>query len=139
MKRFILISLLFLLLTAVSCTAPTVENGSEAMYASLVEQADVVFVGRVDFISSSTNDAYQQVAFTVTETIVDDVNVGSGVVLTAVPSQELFVGNEFIVFANQEIMETGSGKTAVLRLIQSNDRPFVAVNAREAVLKVVAQ
>lgn len=150
MKTFIRIALLLLAFTAVSCQSAAESDG---MYSSQIDQADVIFVGRVDYISATNVDAQQQIAFTVQEVLSDSINVGSGVVLTmddklffedaglvtAVPSSDLIVGDEIIVFANQDIITSDSGQTAVLSPISTDSGAFVTLEARDRILSQVAQ
>lgn len=154
MKTFMRIILLVLVITAVSCRSSQLESvASDEAYAELVEQADVIFVGRVDYISAANPTMQQQqIAFSVLETILDGVNIGSGVVLTmdqaliveengeitSVPVSELTIGDELIVFANQKIVETAGGKTAVLTPIASNNG-FIATEARANIISKVQQ
>ena len=150
MKTFLRIALLFLAFTAVSCRSAA---HSESMYSPLIEQADVIFVGRVDYISAANVDAQQQIALSVTEVLADSINIGSGVVLTmnnnlivqedgvltAIPSEELIIGDEIIVFATQELLHDGGRQTAVLSPISSDSGPFVTLDARDLILRQVAQ
>ena len=145
MKIFSRILILFLALTAVSCS-----SGSPS-YSSLIEEADVIFVGRVDYISITDADDNQKMALTVIESIMDKSNLGSGVVLTidlqsaytaddfgtAIATSELAVGDEIIVFAHE--VSSRDSQTAVLMPIANGKSPFVAVRARNEIISQAAR
>lgn len=127
-------------------------------YAAFISQADVVFVGRVDYVTQSRleseNGRTHQIAFTIVESFVDKFNLGSGVVvtiqgespmdqavdlqngtiLTNQPSHHLAIGDEVIIFAREGTIKTANGESAVLMPVTKDGSSFAAIEARDIVL-----
>lgn len=138
MQRLLGIFLILLSFTTVSCASATVNAEIDATYASLLKEADVVFMGRVDYISDVQTDQNAQIAFTVQEALVDHLNVGSGLILTAVPTADLAVGREYIIFAKKQVIEQDGHLTAVLMPVESQQNPFMTIDVRQTILDVIA-
>ncbi len=125
-------------------------SSNNLLYDNLVAQSDAVFLAQVSYISATksdeaTDEPYHQIAFSIEQAIVDDLELGSGIVMfvfgespadgekTAV--HQLKVGDSIVVFAKEGI----NGTQTVIMPAAEATKSFLAVDAWEQVQEVASK
>ncbi|MCP5100417.1 MAG: hypothetical protein GY943_33120 [Chloroflexi bacterium] len=134
-------------------TANLLQADTMLPYDTLIAQADAVFLGRVSYISPTQSgegvaDLTHQIAFSVVQSGVDFIGIGSGVVMTmkgqspvddilvvgegarleGTAVHQLQVGDEVVLFAKPVDIAVGAGTHSVLMPIPELEQPFLTAD-----------
>lgn len=154
-RTFLIVILMTIFLLG-GCSAIKFNSTTNA-YDNLVAQSDAVFLAQVSYVSATKLDEtsaepFYQIAFSIEQAMVDELGVGSGIVMTVfgespvsvgetapTPSRgqavhQLQVGDSIVVFAK----EGTNGNQTVIVPATDTASAFLAADAWEQVQEVVS-